>query len=309
MRDERNASHHTLVNYLSDIGQFIVFAWGAAAKPPFSWKKADKFLARRFLVEFQKTGRRASTTGRKASSLRSFFRFLEREEYVQVNPFDGVVTPKRTRSLPEILSVGEITRLVESPAKIAGQLAGKKDRPERDGRLAQYAVLRDIAILEVLYSTGMRVSELVGADRRNVDMISGVIRAYGKGRKERLCPLGRPACRALQSAITAGDAVWPPRKDADGGGDPVFCNLRGKRLTTRSVERILKKYLAEAGLNRSLSPHKLRHSFATHMLDAGADLRSVQELLGHSSLSTTQIYAHVTTDRMKKVYDEAHPRA
>jgi len=309
MRSEMSASPHTVSGYLIDIGQFAALTWGAGAKARLPWAKADKFAARKFLVEFQKAGRKASTTGRKASSLRSFYRFLEREEYVAANPFANVVTPKRARTLPDILSVEEVTRLIEAPARQQGPESGQDGRVQGadDGR-ARYAVLRDVAILETLYSTGMRVGELVGVSRRDVDLLSGVVKVCGKGKKERLTPLGRPACHALQAALDARDAIWPS-KTRLGGEDPVFVNLHGGRFTTRSVERLLKKYIVAAGLNPGVSPHRLRHSFATHMLDSGADLRSVQELLGHASLSTTQIYAHVSVEKMKKVYDEAHPRA
>lgn len=307
MRNERNASQYTLRNYLVDVRQFAASLWTDKAQPPLRWEKVDKFAARKFLVETQKAGRKAVTTGRKASSLRSFFRFLEREEHVAVNPFSSVVSPKRAKLLPEVMSVAEVTRLIEAPAKLAAR-SSRKGLPAGRATAAEYAVIRDTAMIEVLYSAGMRVSELAGLRRRDIDLLSGVAMVRGKGRKERLCPLGRPACRTLREAMGKRDALWPPRSRM-GGDDPVFVNLRGECLTTRSIERLLKKYLAEAGLNPELSPHSLRHSFATHMLDAGADLRSIQEFLGHASLSTTQIYAHVTSEHMKKVYDEAHPRA
>jgi integrase/recombinase XerC len=157
----------------------------------------------------------------------------------------------------------------------------------------------------MLYSTGARVSEVAGLLESDIDILSGVIKVRGKGKKERLAPLGGPASRALSAMLRKAEEIWPGK----GRSKAVFLNVRGERLTTRSIERIMKKYLVAAGLNQNLSPHALRHSFATHMLDAGADLRSVQELLGHSSLSTTQIYTHITIDRLKKVYEEAHPRA
>jgi len=151
------------------------------------------------------------------------------------------------------------------------------------------------------------VSELAAMNERDVDLLSGIVKVRGKGKKERLCPLGAPACRALREVIERGGVLWPGMRK--GHGRPVFCNLRGSRLTTRSVERLMKKYLAAAGLDATQSPHALRHSFATHLLDAGADLRSVQELLGHASLSTTQIYTHVSVEKLRKIYGEAHPRA
>ena len=175
--------------------------------------------------------------------------------------------------------------------------------------LEDYLMRRDTAILDALYSTGARVTEIVTLTDPAVDMIGGVAKVRGKGKKERLCPLGKPACLALRSALSLRDILWPRVAAARENNRRLFLNWRGEPLTARSVERVLKQYLAEAGLNAALSPHALRHSFATHMLDAGADLRSVQELLGHASLSTTQIYTHVSVERLKKVYQETHPRA
>lgn len=307
MRSERNASQYTVRNYLVDFRQFAEAMWSDKAEPPFKWNKVDKFAARKFLVDNQKAGAKAVTTGRKVSSLRSFFRYLQREEQVAANPFASVISPKRAKLLPNVMSVAEITRLIGAPASLAAR-SSREGLPADRRKAAEYAVVRDTAIIEVLYSAGMRVSELAGLRRRDIDLLSGVAMVHGKGRKERLCPLGNPACKILREAMEKRDAIWPS-KPRLGGEDPVFVNLRGDRLTTRSIERSLKKYLAEAGLNTELSPHALRHSFATHMLDAGADLRSIQEFLGHASLSTTQIYAHVTSEHMKKVYDDAHPRA
>ena len=306
METERNASKHTTSNYLVDIRQFVKFTWGENAAPPFKWTEADRFAARKFLVEFQKAGKEATTTGRKLSSVRSFYKFLQREEYVDHNPFGGLRAPKKAQKLPDILSVAEVTRLLGAPAR------SLKSSPVSGGGrpvpLREYAAARDTGILEVLYSTGARVSEIAELPADYVDLLSGVIRVRGKGKKERMCPLGAPACKALREALNKAAELWPPAKSGR-STRPVFMNLNGKRLTTRSIERTMKKYLIEAGLSSKFSPHVLRHSFATHMLDAGADLRSVQELLGHSSMSTTQIYTHVTVERLKKVYDETHPHA
>lgn len=298
--NERNASSLTTRNYLVDIGQFIEMAWGADATAPFAWSDCDRFKARGFLVGFQKAGMKPSTTGRKLSSLRSFYRFLEREEYIEQNPFGGLRAPKRGRSLPSVMSIDEVVRLLDAPGKVFKKRTGKVAREQ------EYAALRDAAILEMLYSTGARVSEIAGLKENRMDLLSGVIRVRGKGKKERLCPLGEPASRAVRAMMKVAEQIWEEGRSRD---KPVFRNLRGQMLSTRSIERSLKKYLIEAGLHANITPHALRHSFATHMLDAGADLRSVQELLGHSSLSTTQIYTHVTVERLKKVYDDAHPRA
>lgn len=302
LRAERNASEHTVANYAMDIRQFITLQWGGETPPPFRWKEADKFSARRFLVTFQKAGSQATTTRRKMSSLRSFFRFMMREDYVATNPFVGLVMPKRPRNLPRILSVAEVGRLLEAPLADGG---GEK---AESGVWPEYARWRDAAMLEVLYSGGLRVAELTGLGDAQIDFLSGLARVRGKGKKERLCPLGGPACRALQKSLELRDLLWAGW--GKGGRPPaVFLNKHGGRLTPRSVERHMKRYLMAAGLDPNLSPHALRHSFATHLLDAGADLRSVQELLGHASLSTTQIYTHVSIERLKEVYEKAHPRA
>jgi len=308
LETERNASRHTVAGYLQDIRQFVGSAWGPESAPPYRWGSLDRFVARKFLVQFQKDGRQSTTTGRKLSSLRSFFKFLEREEYVAQNPFGGLRAPKKARQLPKILSVEEMGRLLQAPLAVF-----EREVKARGGTPAEpfeeYAVLRDVAILEVLYSTGVRVSEAAGIREADVDLLSGVVKVRGKGKKERLTALGAPATRALQTCMEQVERLWPVGSARERAVRPVFMNCHGAALTPRSIERMMKKYLAEAGLNPAMTPHVLRHSFATHMLDAGADLRSVQELLGHASLSTTQIYTHITVERLKRVYEEAHPRA
>ena len=305
LRTERNASQHTIDAYRRDITQFADIQWGERPSEAGRWQDVDRLAARRFLVVFQKAGMAPATSARKLSSLRSLFRFLEREEVVQHNPFAGLRPPKRARDLPEILSVEETGRLLDAP------LAAWERTPRRaDGRdaLREYAAYRDAALLEVLYSTGARVSELVGMRAGDIDLLSGVVTVRGKGKKERLCPLGAPACRALRRVMERGEQLWPDgeRRRRERA---VFRNQQGGAISSRSVERAMKRYLAEAGLNPTLSPHALRHSFATHLLDAGADLRSVQELLGHASLSTTQIYTHVSVERLGRAHKDHHPRA
>lgn len=304
---ERNASPHTVAGYLMDIAQFVRFTWSGDTLPPFNWTAVDRFKARAFLVDFQKRGSEPATTSRKLSSLRAFYKFMEREGMTGVNPFAGLKAPKRARKLPGFLSRDEITRLLEMP--LALWKHAEPPKKERERLLAEYCAHRDAALLEVLYSTGGRVSEIAGLVEPQVDTLSGVVQVRGKGRKERLCALGRPACKALKASLSQRNVLWPEIGRRRPNDRALFLNARGGRLTTRSVERLLKKYLAAANLNPEMSPHALRHSFATHMLDAGADMRSVQELLGHASLSTTQIYTHVTVEKLKKVYDDAHPRA
>jgi integrase/recombinase XerC len=302
LEHERNASRHTLLNYRRDIDQFAAhLAPGTDSGARAAWTGADVYAARRFLAQLQKAGCLPATTARKLSALRSFYRFLVREGLATANPFAGLRAPKRGRALPSFLSIEEVTRLIESPARLY------RARADKDP-LSEYASLRDTALLEVLYSTGARVSEAVGLTRGQTDLLAGVAMVRGKGKKERLCPLGGPACKALRALLKRAAELWPDGVTGS-RSEPVFRNLKGDRLTARSVERCLKRYLVAAGLDGRFTPHSLRHSFATHMLDAGADLRSVQELLGHASLSTTQIYTHVTVERLRKVYRDAHPRA
>ncbi|MBU4199537.1 MAG: tyrosine recombinase XerC [Verrucomicrobia bacterium] len=304
---ERNASAHTISSYLIDLRQFILTTWGVDARPPYPWDSVDKFAARKFIVRFQKEESAATTVGRKVSSLRSFFKFLSRDHQVPHNPFAGLISPKRKKYLPQVLTVQEVVRLLEAPRQV-GAAAIKNETDAAKRLWLDYAMARDTAIMEVLYSSGMRISELTGLVEDNFDVLSGVIKVRGKGKKERLCPIGGPAIKALGAALAKRSEVMPLfRKNT--GRPPAFVGHTGGRLTPRSVERLMKRYLIRAGLNPNISPHALRHSFATHLLDAGADLRSVQELLGHSSLSTTQIYTHVTIERLKKVYEDTHPRA
>ncbi len=305
LEGEKNASEHTVSNYLVDIRQFCEIVWGEDAQPPYKWKEADRFTARKFLVFFQKLELAPTTTGRKLSALRSFYKFLLREEYVELNPFSGLNLPKKGSYLPQILSIAEVVKLLDAPARYAEK--NPPDNPKQK-LWREYMVARDTAILELLYSTGMRINELAKLPEESIDLLSGVARVRGKGKKERLCPLGSPATRTLMKNFELRENIWllEGRRDAR---SPVFLNKNGGAISARSIERMMKKYVLFCGLNTGLTPHSLRHSFATHLLDAGADLRSVQELLGHASLSTTQIYTHVSVERLKEVYQLAHPRA
>ena len=302
LQSEKNASEHTVDAYCRDIAQFARYQWPEKA-PPFAWRDVDQLAARGFVVELSRAEMAPTTTARKLSSLRAFYRFLKREAMCTQNPFAGVRSPRRGHDLPKVLSQEEISRLLAAPGKLAErQQAEAKTKPRRE---QNYGMLRDIALLEVFYSTGARLNELSGLREPDVDLLGSVVKVKGKGKKERLCPLGGPACSALRACMNEGHDLW-------GSGDrhtPVFRNLRGGTLTGRSIERMLKKYLIAAGLDATVTPHTLRHSFATHLLEAGADLRSVQELLGHASVSTTQIYTHVSVEHLKRVYEEAHPRA
>jgi integrase/recombinase XerC len=304
LRAERNASDHTVSGYVQDIGQFAAFVWlDRAVKPPFPWGGPRQDRARAFLVAFHRAGWSPPTTRRKLSSLRAFYRFLERENLVAANPFAGLRGPRLGRRLPAVLGVKEIEALLAAPL---ADLAARRGRRGVVAPAAEYAALRDTAVFETLYSTGCRIGEIASLTWGDIRFDPGTVVVEGKGRKQRLCVLGGPACRALLALRERARALWP---SAAADGAPLFLNTRGKALTPRSVERQMKRWLKAAGLPPEITPHKLRHSFATHLLDAGADLRSVQEMLGHSSLSTTQIYTHVSIERLKEEYAKAHPRA
>ncbi len=279
LRVEKNASVHTITNYLIDLKNFKNFL---AEK---NLEQITYIDIRKFLISLKESNFSKRSMARKMAALRSFFRFLNREGYLKHNPISGVYTPKLDKRLPLFMNLNEVTRLLESP-----------DSKDLQG-------VRDRAILETLYSTGARVSELCSLDLDNIDFIGGVIKVYGKGKKERLVPIGDRALKAIRVYLERRGPIVKMDKRA------AFLNKAGRRITDRAVRRIVEKYIRKVSLNERISPHTLRHSFATHLLDRGADLRSVQELLGHMNLSTTQIYAHVTTERIKSIYDKAHPRA
>lgn len=301
----RNASTHTLSAYESDLQQFITFHFGAKAKPPYPWKTIKPPDARAFLASLLEAERRATTARRKTSALRSFFRFLLRNHVIEKNPFAALRQPRLAKRLPGVLTKQEVERLLSAPQEC------QQAAPTPDAKTAAfhaYAFARDAAMLETLYSTGMRIAELCALNDDALQLTEGAARVRGKGRKERLCMLGKHAIAALQENLRQRNALFSATT-GNPGARAVFVNRFGSRLTPRSVERLLKKYLAHAGLPAAITPHKLRHSFATHMLDAGADLRGVQELLGHANLSTTQIYTHVSTARLRREYQKAHPHA
>ncbi|MCX5665726.1 MAG: tyrosine recombinase XerC [Candidatus Omnitrophica bacterium] len=278
LKIEKNSSNHTIINYTIDLKAFALFLGSADIN------SVDHLVLRRFLAELRGKNYSKRTIARKLASLRSFFKFLYREGHLKSNPITAVSSPKLDKKLPKFLDIGKVTKLILSP-----------DVKTESG-------LRDRAILETLYSCGIRVSELVGLDMDDIDFISGVIKVLGKGRKERMVPIGDMALGSIRKYADGRD-------DRVKGRKAVFLNSRGGRLTDRSVRRVVDKYIHACSIEEKISPHSLRHSFATHLLDKGADLRSVQELLGHMNLSTTQIYTHVTMERLKNAYDKAHPRA
>ena len=285
---ERGVSRNTWEAYSSDIAQFASFVWGADARPPFDWASADDSAARAFLAAFGSSGATATTQRRKLAALRTFYRFLQREGLAVDNPFSLLRGPRKTKSIPKVLSVADVENLLAQP-----------ERDYKEKRIGEAAFARDLAVFETLYSTGCRIGELTAMRWRDIDLSRGTAIVTGKGSKDRLVVIGSRARAALEKLR----GLSP--HEADGF---VFRSDRGGRASPRFVERRMKRYLAEAGLSQELTPHKLRHSFATHLLDSGADLRSVQEMLGHSSLSTTQVYTHVSVERLKDAYFSSHPR-
>lgn len=291
---EKGYSPHTLRAYRNDLAEFAAFAAGepgdgggeARPAPRVRLREIDGVRIREYLGHLH--GRNCKATiARKLSAIRSFFRYLHKYGLIEENPTESIRTPKHGKPIPAFLSVDDMFRLLDGiPA---------------EGILG----LRNRAILESLYSSGVRVSELAGLDVADVDLHNGLIRVLGKGNKERIVPIGP---KAVEAITAYRKALVQATGDAPPGGGALFLNKNLGRLTTRSIARVVDKFARACGLPVPISPHGLRHSFATHLLDAGADLRAVQELLGHSSLSTTQRYTHVSIDRLMVVYDKAHPR-
>jgi integrase/recombinase XerC len=283
---ERRASVDTRRAYLGDLAAYVAYLEEiSVALVPSSPAAVRGWLGR----ETASCG--PTSIGRKLSTVRSFYRFLVKERAATSNPARAVQAPRRPKKLPEVLSEADVAVLLEAPA-LAGPLA-----------------LRDLAFLELLYSSGLRVSELTGLDLDDLDLAEGMVRVLGKGRKERVVPVGGPARDALRRWIGEGRPVLLAGPDAGRAPGALFVNYRGGRLTPRSVARRLDRWVIAAGLPRHVHPHVLRHCFATHLLSSGADLRGIQELLGHASLSTTQRYTHLDWKRLAEVYDQAHPRA
>src|SRR5881227_1611311 len=281
LANERNASPRTLKAYRQ-----ALTAFGAESKR--SWKKCTANNFRDYLFTLMKRGQARSYVRLQFSALRTFYQFLAARKGLRTNPVREVQLPKIEKKLPLVLTRQQIDDLLAAPLKIDKNRAAPTWMP-----------LRDVAIMELFYSSGLRLSELAALDVADVDLYTESVRVMGKGRKERECPVGLPALEAISRYRAAANVH----------SGPLFINKGRRRMSTRSIWLILKRYLRHTSIPISISPHKLRHSFATHMLDRGADLRSVQALLGHASLSTTQIYTHVTVERLKKAYAEAHPRA
>jgi integrase/recombinase XerC len=288
----RQLSPHTVAAYRRDLDDFLAYL-ARRAEPPAGWRDVDRHAVRGFLAELSRRGLARRTIARRLSAVRSFFRFLHREEVVDGNPARAVRSPRLERHLPAWLGRPDVERV----------FAHAETRAAEGG----FRPVRDLAILETFYASGMRLAELQALDTAAVDLLGDQVRVLGKGRKERIVPLGAAAVRALRRYELRRAEVLARVPEADRRA--LFISERGRRLSARQLQHIVRGFLDRLGEDTGLSTHSLRHSFATHLLDAGADLLAVKELLGHASLSTTRIYTHTSHERLRKVYDRAHPRA
>ena len=302
LRGERDASAHTLRNYRVDLEQFLAFMrMRPGGVPDPDPATVDDLAIRGFLARLHGERLARSSVARKLAALRSFFRFLCRRGVLAVNPAELVRAPRLPIRTTPHLSVDEAFQLLAAPAARLATPGGRRMHVET-------LVRRDRAILELFYASGLRIGELTGLDLDRVDRAQGLVRILGKGRKERVVPVGRVALDALRDYLDVRGSLR--RATAVGPAEPaLFLNARGGRLTARGVSQIVLRHLVASGLGKKVTPHGLRHSFATHLLNAGADLRAIQELLGHARLSTTQRYTHVGLDKVMEIYDRAHPRA
>ena len=320
LRAVRNASPHTLVNYKNDLEQFVEFLTPPETETP-PLKQITHHLIREFVAHLHDCHMEKSSIARKLAALRSFFKYCVREGILKENPARLVPTPKLPKRIPSVLSAEEMNGFLNQLAgDTAKDATGKKGGKAKAGaamrenpRIAEDSLLmaRDRAILELLYAAGLRVSELTGLNLVDMDQKNQMLRVRGKGSKERIVPYGQKAAQALKTYWPARDSLLEEcaKKGRRASVTAVFLNYRGQRLTQRSVGRIVKKYVRLVNVNWDLHPHSLRHAFATHLLADGADLRAIQELLGHQSLSTTQKYTHASMRQLMDIYDKAHPHA
>jgi integrase/recombinase XerC len=297
---DRGASIYTQKNYRQALEEFHRWHSQEQKSAP-AWDKLQRDDFRSYVRYLGRNNLSRAATSLRFSALRTFYKFLIRHGLVVSSPIKNLSLPKMEKRLPKFLTIQQMNDLLAAPPKLLQSQEGKKGagRP-----ISAAAAARDVAVLETIYSCGLRISELCGLRADDIDWPQQIVRVRGKGKKERMVPIGKPALEAIER-------YWEILKQAPAGASPVFYSETKMRAPLHPVQlsRRLKQYLALAGLDPGLTPHKLRHSYATHLLDAGADLRSVQELLGHAHLVTTQIYTHVSTERLKKAYDAAHPRA
>jgi integrase/recombinase XerC len=305
LRSVRNASPHTIRGYDNDLGQFLTFLTPPGTAMP-SPQEITHLMIREFVAHLHDLKLEKSSIARKLAAIRSFFKFAVREGMVARNPARMVATPKLPKRIPAVLSAEDLNAFLDSVASGPVRGSGRGKQRANDG--SRLMVKRDRAILELLYASGLRVSELTGLNLADVDRKELMLRVRGKGNKERIVPYGGKAEQALEAYQALREEMLR-KAGARGDRQAVFLNHLGTRLTQRSVARIVKKYARLANVNWDLHPHSLRHAFATHLLADGADLRAIQELLGHSSLSTTQRYTHATIRQLMEVFDKAHPRA
>ncbi|MDD5132213.1 MAG: tyrosine recombinase XerC [bacterium] len=278
---EKNESRHTVRNYRSDLQQFAKFLAGIQIK---SFNEINHLVLRQFLADLNQKNYQKTSIGRKVAAIKSFFKFLQKKKYLEHNPAKVLHAPKQDKKLPKFLELDEMVQLLQAPGEQG------------------FKALRDRSILETLYSTGMRVAELTGLNLEDMDFLGGLVRIRGKGAKERIVPIGEKALAVLYRYLEERAKVSHDAK-------ALFVNWHGARITDRSINRLIDFYIRKTSVTKKISAHVLRHTFATHLLNAGCDLRSIQEMLGHNSLETTQKYTHVTMERLKKVYEKSHPRA
>jgi integrase/recombinase XerC len=290
---ERDVSPHTVKAYAKDLRSFVAFLGHYHGEKGWTWQGVDRIAMRAFIVYLAREGLGKRSIARTLSAVRSFFRYLHRNEVVEVNPARAVTAPRMDTHLPGYLDRAQIDLLFQMAELRASE--------------GEFNDVRNLAMLELFYSTGMRLSELQGLNRGDLDLVGQQVKVRGKGRKERIIPVGDHAMRALRNYESKRDELLRQR----GGGDrnAVFLSKTGRRIGLSTIQKAVGKFLDQIDAEAGLSVHSLRHSFATHLLDAGADLRAVQELLGHASVATTQIYTHTSIERLKQVYQKAHPRA
>ncbi|MCC6770365.1 MAG: tyrosine recombinase XerC [Gemmatimonadaceae bacterium] len=298
LQKERDVSPHTLAAYTRDLDTFVTYLSSQRGSEPFTWEGVDRLTMRGYLGFLTRKGLSKRSISRALSALRTLYRFLQREELVESNPARAVGSPKLEKYLPGYLDRAQVDLLFQAAEARAWE--------------GDFPAVRNLAILELFYSTGLRLSELRGINLADLDLVSQQVKVRGKGRKERIVPIGDHAVRALRNHESRRDALLQQVRQSGASGvdrAAVFLSRSGRRLGARAIQLVVTKFLDQVDEDAGLSTHSLRHTFATHLLDAGADLRAVQELLGHASIATTQIYTHTSVERLKQVYQSAHPRA